>query len=103
VTALVAVAIVSVVFAAAGFGAAALIRRRVRQDPRPARLFAALAVALAAVSAVIAVATGTALAAVPTLAVGALCAAAGWAFRPSFTDFERAFHAYVDSHVRHRP
>jgi peptidoglycan/LPS O-acetylase OafA/YrhL len=100
------VALVAVGFAAVGALAAALVRRRVRQDHRPAHAFAAMGAAVLPVAVLCAAATGTVLAAVPEAAVAALCLGAAWAFHPTagsrFADFERAFRTYAEQHARQR-
>jgi hypothetical protein len=106
VSALAQVALIAAGVALLGAAAAAVVRRHVRQDHRPARAFAAMAGAVLPVAVLCAAATGAVLAAVPVAAVGALCLGAAWAFHPTagsrFTDFERAFRAYAEHHGRHR-
>ncbi|HEU4973624.1 MAG TPA: hypothetical protein VFT50_00940 [Baekduia sp.] len=106
-TALELMAVTSAIVAGAGVGAGIALRPRLRQDAGPARTLTAIGIAVALLGVGMGVATGVALAAVPTLAIGALCLAAGWALHPTqgsrFAEFERAFRAYADRHVHHRP
>jgi MFS family permease len=106
VSTLAQVALVAIGVAALGAIAAAVVRRHVRQDDRPARFFAAAAVAVFTVAVLCGPATGAVLASVPVAAAGALCLGAAWAFHPTassrFADFERAFRSYAEHHARQR-
>lgn len=102
-SALLAMAIVSLGVVLVGVAGALALRRHVRQDPRPARVFVALGVAVTPIALVMVASTGMILAGIPVAAVSALCLAAGWSFHPRFADFERAFREYAAQHARPTP